>query len=302
MTRPRGRWVLLGVTTSMLLLVLGGCAPRETVIRDYPPPDTMQTYRELAEKHNDKLRDVDLLWARCRLKVYWTDDEGKPQEDVADDSKIIIDMPDQVAVVVGHSAIGVGMLFWAGCDSERYWIFDLQEDERGLVWGHHRNIGHPRARRLRVPIRPLQLPTLIGLVKLDPDAGGAVDWDRSTGSYIVKPAGRPARLLLDPRTGIPRQIELLDREGTPWMVSQLSKPKMIERRGVLLKDRPWLNRQITIRPADEVHDHLEITIRSVTVDPDEDQLNERQFDLEKLKAHFKPETITQLDEEVESVR
>lgn len=282
------------LTAAMLLLT--GCKT-DNATKIYPPPETMPAYSEIAGRYNANVDLVKQLWARCRLRMHWTDREGEQHEDTADDSKIIARLPEhEVAVVVGHSAPGVGMLFWAGCNDERYWLFDMRDKEKKhVVWGHHRNLNDPRTRRLNLPIHPLQLPALLGLQPIREDAG-SIAWDKHTGSFILQPEGQAIALKVDPRTAVARQVELLNDRGEVVMTATLSQPKVVRREGTNVALWPTINEEVVAEVAGEHRDRLEISFVTITVDPTSRQLNDRQFDLEKLVAALKPHTIEQVDE------
>ncbi len=88
---------------------------------------------------------------------------------------------------------------WIGGDDQRYWFFDLQDQET-LYTGRHALADRLDPHRVPVPIRPQDLPRLLGITPIDPDRAPpspAVEWYE--GQYLIEPPGMRTRLLLDPR-------------------------------------------------------------------------------------------------------
>lgn len=279
-------WMMLACS-----LLLGCCAPPPPRLpqREYHPlPAYQPTYRELAVQHNRNLEGLDRLWIRTAVSMNWVDPDGSSRFERADDSRLILQRPSNLALAVGSSVPGVGTLLWAGCDDERYWLFDLREENR-VYWGHHRNIGRPCSLELALPMHPRDTPRLLGLAELDPDHGGHVWWDYAIGGWVIEPTNAGYRVLVQHETGLPMRVDLLDEAGYSRLVCLLNA----DRQGSQRAELPPRRVDVLLLDSEE---RLTLEIREVDRNPSRRRLNENQFSLESLMDSFRPGQIKQLDE------
>jgi hypothetical protein len=215
----------------------------------------MPTYREVAEHYNANIEHLSRLWAASNVHMEWTED-GKQRTERGEGSLYIV-MPDHIALTVGK----VGQLgLVAGCDDKRYWYFDLRDE--GVVYvgtqaaaARRAATGKADENPLGLPIRPLDLPELLGIAPLGPpDAYRnipgmtvvSVGWDGKEGSLVVAfwspvPPGPGRVLRLDPKTYLPRRITLFSERGHMTAESTLDKPMRVETRGLPPGAWPWIS-------------------------------------------------------------
>lgn len=277
--------LLLGV-----FLLTACCAPRSPVLptRDFfPEPSFRPSYRQLAEGHNRHLEGLDRLWMRASVSINWTEPDGARRFERADDSRLILDLPSNLALAISSAAPGVGTLLWAGTDGERYWLFDLQKENR-VWWGHVRNVGRPCSQDLGLPMHPRDTARLLGLLPLDTETSGAVWWEPTLGAWVVEPFGQGFRMVLDHETAFPMRIDLLDESGRSRLISMLNADRLGSRQGQL----PPRRADIFLLDSPE---RVTLEIREADLSPGRRRVNPSQFDLEALLASFEPVEINQLD-------
>jgi len=205
-------------------LVLAGCSstPKPAPVNPAelgPPP----SYSELAERYNASIAHLDRLWARATVVVRSTDDDGKRHEDQGEGYLQVV-RPDRLALSVGK--IGE-TLFYLGSNDTEYWWFDLSGDEDVELFGRHDKATPEKSADLGVPVHPLDLIEVLGLVPL-PESG-EVGWDGS-GRLEVRAEGRFGEriLTLDPETLHASRVVLLDPEGKVAVDAQLERYQQVE--------------------------------------------------------------------------
>jgi hypothetical protein len=202
-------------------------------------------------------------------------------------------MPDKVSLSVGKLG---NTLLWAGSDPERFWLFDLQDDKTAYV-GQHRNVGKPCAKEMPLPIQPLDLIQLLGIVPLDtemPHSDAEVDWHE--GRFILEPTGRKVRLALDPTTLLPTRIDLLDERGFSRVVSKLSRTGNVELMGVPATRSPRMSTRIEITLPDRAGRAV-LFLSRLTDGREAGKIDERVFNYEFLVGALKPGTVEVLDKD-----
>ncbi len=282
------------------LVVLPACrppAPLTPLPWDViPPPARMPTYEELAHRHNRHVEHLERLWSRATITVRWREN-GRQRWEQADSSNVILDLPHRVAVAIGSSAPGVGTIMWLGSDEDRYWLFDLYNDKT-LYWGHHETVGMPGTKQLAIPVHPRDLPRLLGVLKIDADTPGRVNWDPVWGGYVLEPWHGRYRVVVDRERALPLRVDLLDAEGWSVLQALLTSPRSLDMAGL----EPWEHPTIATRVDIAVigsDDELILQLRGVDPTPGPRRLNPAQFDLETLMRQFRPDEVIQLDEPVQ---
>jgi len=254
-----------------------------------PPPPEMPTYAELAERYNQRLASLDQLWARATVAVDYLDEDGQRQRDVAEDSKVIIELPDRVAVIFGKLG---NTFFWAGSNETHYWLFDLRDDRR-VYFGRHGGPGQVRQPGLLASLRPGALPRALGLTPLDPDnppAPPAVEW--FWGAYVVEPPGFDGRLVVDPGTFAPRKIHMTGRDGYSRIVATLNELESVDVRS---GSPPVIPQDIRLAILGEP-DRMRVELRDATDGRRRGRIQPAQFDLDHLMTAFEPAEVIDLDE------
>lgn len=217
MRRAAGLLVLAVLTVSLF-----SCAtPR---VPSAPAP----TYSELAEGYNRRLAGFERLWSRAVVAVRWRDEKDRNRYEQGNDSKLLVQVPDRVALVIGAAG---QIAYWAGSDDQRYWVLDLLEERQAYV-GLHADSRRALARHdLPVQVSPRALPALLGLLPLPPAEGTPPPVRRVKQSWqVVLPDGR-TRLTVDADTLLPQRVELLDDAGQAVVESLLSQPQRMAMHG-----------------------------------------------------------------------
>ncbi|MFG0250292.1 MAG: hypothetical protein ACF8OB_15515 [Phycisphaeraceae bacterium JB051] len=182
------------------------------------PPMIMPSYAKLVDGHNSHIQGLTRVWAKANIDVTYRDDEGKTKKESGDQSTLMIDLPQNVALSLGK--FGLGTLLWAGCDDEHFWFFDLI-GEKSMLYGSHSSLSHVNIRNLPLQIRPADIPMLLGLLPLNPNGQAKVDWER--GYFTIEPADANVKILIDPVSYAVRQVIIFAPDGQPAVVSTLNQ-------------------------------------------------------------------------------
>ncbi|MCB9848420.1 MAG: hypothetical protein H6814_08410 [Phycisphaeraceae bacterium] len=221
----------IGLTALCLPLALGGCASgRQSdapVVRDEPP----LAYAQVATRFNERTDRLTRIWANAVTRLSYLDEDGDRHTEQGEGHFQLI-APDRFALSVGKIS---EVLFWIGCDDERYWFFQLYEGERVTV-GRNENLGRPCSRSLGLPASPLDIVDLLGVTPLPVGAPGATSWSDNGRWLVVDAPGHLAwrRLFLDPGTLLPRRVELYDPADTtsPLVIASIEANDRVELDGV----------------------------------------------------------------------
>jgi hypothetical protein len=274
------------------VVALVGCAARQTS----GPHQALPRYDELVERYNRNLRGLDQMWARAVVVVRWVDHDGRRHTEQGNNSTFMMRGSDHLALSVGK----LNTAIWIGCDSQRYWFFDLL-DERIAYVGRHDQFHLLPEYTLPMQVRPVDLPKLLGLVPLDPmrlpDAPQVV---RFEGNYIIAPPGTGSRITVDPNTALPIKVELFARNGQLVAVAELRDPDRVEMHNVA--QGGWATVQTRI------HIELAASEESFTIQLSDmtdagGRLHEKKrralqnaFDFDRLKAGLNVGQVIDLDQ------
>lgn len=264
-----------------------GCPPVSPGAHE-PPPE-MPGYADLVARYNQNLVRVDRLWARAVVELHWRDEDGKHFEQ--GDGNLIIVPSDKVALSIGK--LGQPLL-WAGCNGQRYWLFDLHEQRISYV-GLHDRVAKPRAQPSPLPFQPLDLIQLTGITPIGEAPDGpspAVNWD--DGHYMIEPPGQHRRVWIDPATARPVRIDLLDADGYSRIVCRLSRWEPMFITGIAPGGFPWLATRLEVALVDR-EGTMTLYLSDLTDGQDEGRIREEAFDLNYLIKVFKPEKHVDLD-------
>jgi hypothetical protein len=212
--------LIAGLFMTLTLACLWGCeaGPKPvTPVAYQKPPAQMPSYRQLVEGHNSNVAGMGRVWARANIDVTYRNDDGKTKYESGDESTLMIELPQNVALSFGK--FGLGTLMWAGCDDQHFWYFDLV-GEKSMLFGSHASLSQVSIRNLPLQIRPADIPMLLGLLPLNPDSPGKVGWER--GYFTVEPAGSFVKFLIDPVSRAVRQVMILTSDRYPAVVSTLN--------------------------------------------------------------------------------
>lgn len=219
----------------LIAAVFAGCASRGPGARrpeahrgivDTPP------YEEIAASYNARVATQERIWARSVARVWYPDREGGEQTDQVEGQFMMI-RPDRLLLTFKKLGETYAVL---GSNAEKYWWIELGEERVAWV-GEHARVSAERTRELGLPVHPLDLLEMIGVLPLPEPApvgaGGPAPGVRRLpdGRLEVRVpsrahAGRAVRAIrytLDPDTLEPRRIELLDDAGEPVLTSELTR-------------------------------------------------------------------------------
>lgn len=250
------------------------------------PAEQAITPEALIAKYNTNTGRLAKLYARTSVELTWQEtreDGSVKNRSESGDGKVIFQAPASTVVTV--EKLGKWYL-WAGSDGARYWLFDRTQEPSALYVGR---LDGPAAKRnfLGLPVRPQDMPMLLGLKPLEPALKTDVAWCvDATGHGFYRVEQPHLRLLLNPKTAWPVRIELTDAAGKAQVVAQLSGAVVCENGGVL-------RQKAEIFPV-KGKARLDLAVDSASVDPD--KIKSRMFDLDgTLIPANKPEKTVDLD-------
>lgn len=228
---------LLGVA---VLVLFAGCeAPGPSAPAAAPPV----TYREVAQRYNRNLANLDRIWSRATVEVMWRDRDGRSRYEQGDSSQLLVHLPDRLALSIGKAA---NSFYWVGCNTERYWFIDLTDENTAYI-GRNDRLAGQSIQGVPLAVRPADLPLLLGLIPLDPlPAEPHPEVRRVGGRYVIELPRRRARLTIDPQTAMPVLIELLDVQRQPRVRAELSEPGTVRSAGLSQGDWPRIMTRVVV--------------------------------------------------------
>jgi len=213
-----------------------------------PATAVLPTYAAAARAYNARLADVDEFFATGVVALAFVDEQGRARRETGECTLQFV-QPDRLALTLSKAG---QRAMWLGFDSQRYWRIDLIDDRAAYV-GRHAGVGNGGEGRggagggggadvggLGVDL-PL-LSAVLGLTRLrEPGVGdaadgstiGATQWSDDGrllgitsrlgvgglgvggvgGSGIDRGPGFVQRVWVEPRSSLPRQIEVFWVDG-----------------------------------------------------------------------------------------
>jgi hypothetical protein len=290
-------WAMLAMVG--FCLCFSGCTPPKVIVPDddgllpeyIATTDDWPSYGELVARYNRNIAALDQLWSRSKVSVTWRDDKGKKRS-VSGEGNVIIVRPRKVALTVGK--LGTPGL-WAGCDTQSYWLFDLQEDVAFV--GCHEYAGHDCSYSFPLPVLPAHVPYLLGVMLLDPTLvpdDPAVE--RLRGYALIEPPGLGMRMMLVPQSGRVVRIDLLDEMGGSAVVCRLSAYQTVEVAEASVGQVPQMPSKADIYV---VHGDTKMTVSLSHLSDGraDDSFRPSVFKLDKLLKLHKPDEVVFLDKD-----
>lgn len=220
------------LTVSVACIVaLPGCQGDRNAVApraDLPP---LPTYAEVAARYNTRADKLGRLWARAVIRLTYKDEKGEPHTDQGEGLLQMI-RPERVALSIKKAG---KMLFWFGCDDQRYWFFDVVDEKIARVGRHARPGERERTDAAGIAIPPRELFELIGLSPLDASARGTTAWSPDGNTLIVTiphPQGGVRVFSLDPGSFEPQNIEQRTAKGAVVISARLKTYEGVDLTGV----------------------------------------------------------------------
>jgi hypothetical protein len=220
----------------LALAVVGGCAcspetgPRTPPIQHERGP--VPPYAQVAAIYNARAEPLARLWVPTTCRIWFYEEDGRERQEQLD-GILMYDRPWRFHLRLDKVSQPVAVL---GSNEDQYWWFELGDDRRGWI-GSHEAVTPERIAELGLPVHPLDLVELLGVVPL-PELGASESAAHDASPPVPPmwtPDGRwlvvttPARigwrrLWLDPDADLePGRIELVSADGQTSMLSVLSE-------------------------------------------------------------------------------
>lgn len=248
----------------------------------------LPAFAEVVSRYNVRAEKLGKLWARAVIRLTYKDEKGTAHTDQGE-GLLQMSRPDRVALSIKKAG---RMLFWFGCDAQRYWFFDVVEDKIARV-GSHARPGEPeRTDSAGIAIPPRELFELIGMAPLDAAAAGRTAWSPDGSVLLVTipdPRGGVRVVSLDPSSLEPRRIERRTNSGRVVLAADLKDYEGVELAGVGGL-RPRLATHI-----DAAHAESDTRIRLDLSEMRDSGLSDKAFVFEELCRALGAETIIDVD-------
>lgn len=291
MTLPR----LAALLPLLLAATLSGCSMFEGDPTDGPTPTAPRVrnatpgFREISARYNARVARLDRIAARADLTVTRPDPEGAEQTDQIE-GYLQFRRPRFLNLRIDK--VG-STLFIMGSNADRYWWFDVSDQNRGWS-GTHEKARREVVERFGVPVQPADLAELLGVLPLDPAAAAKISWtaDGRRVRVVVPGTQGPRRLELDPVTFEPQRIELLDSAGAVAVAAELSRYEIAPVRGDT-RATPKLATVFDVRIPSQA---TSITIKLTGVENPGDRQKDANFDFDLLVDRYGVASVENLDE------
>jgi hypothetical protein len=281
----------LAVIGAGLWLFVSGCkSPSKPEVELHDPPPS---YATIAKAHNDRVAQLQQLYAVGTIEFRWKDDKGSHFEN--GHVELWLSLPRRTALRIDK----VGeVLLWLGSDDERYWFFDLLSKESSLKVGRHDEAVAADEASTVLGMRPLVMLDLLALKALPTDGQDvAVTLDAARNAWMVQVNGDgvaiPAtRMYFDRATLLPMRVEVLDAAGEIRTSSSLRRYQSVTQAGMSPAAFPKFATLIDIFAStdDAANGSVKLALDEATGVVD-DQPLDRVFDLERLMSALKPTRV-----------
>lgn len=222
---PARAWVFRTVLAAICLTLAACCdqskqTPDGIIVRNEPPPSA----EEIARIYNPTVEHLDRLWARTELRIQGVDDDGKDFDETAEGHLQFI-RPAMVSLTVKK----VGETYFAlGSNQDRYWWMDLRKPRTAFI-GSLANASPKAVARFGVPVHPLDLVDLLGVLPIDP-AGASTAWSEDGAEIVMSLPGRWGTRILRfrPEDAALVCVQLLDSHGEIVCESRITQTEPVE--------------------------------------------------------------------------
>lgn len=256
--------------------------------------DGAPSYLAVAKIYNQRIARLPRIWANAVFDVDFVDQHGKSRAEQGN-GHIQFQRPHFLALDIGKAG---ETYFWAGCNKERFWVFDLQKDRTAHV-GSLSTLTRERAAELGLPAIPSEFPMLMGIAPLPTDAHNAtvrvVDGGKSWRIILPPREGDhvSTRLFLDPKNVWPTRVEQLDLNGNLLLESVMTdyRPVKIAGEGGFFPRIPGSTRIQHFATSTHMHIRLDDPV-------DDRQIKPANFDYDVLKDMLNVQQEIDVDQQL----
>ncbi len=178
----------------------------------------------IVETHNERVAQIDRVWARVSVRIKGTDARGSSFEEQGE-GHLQVTRPTSVSLTIGK----LGETYFAyGSSDERYWMFDLSNsDQRVALVGAIQNLTPTRAEEIGLSVHPGDLISSLGIEPLDPDQIVETRWQLEEELVVISQPSRwgVTEYWFDPRTALVVWVVSLDEAGDRIAETGLSRYK-----------------------------------------------------------------------------
>lgn len=202
------------------------CAPQQVGYRPrwfVEPSVELPSYATIAGGYNVRCKGLEKLRCPANLVIESPGERAGDRRRDQVEANLQFIAPQRIALRVDKVS---STLAYLGCDETKYWWLDVGDSRRALV-GEHARATPRSAARFGIPVHPLDLIDLLGVLPL-PVEKQPVEWSEDKTRWVVTlpPRGKGwgvRTIAIDPATGEPRRIEVYDAKGDLAVSAELSK-------------------------------------------------------------------------------
>lgn len=195
-------------------------------------PVELPTYAEVVTRYNARVEHLDRYWSDAHIRFVSVDREGDRIDEDGDGYLQVI-RPRKLYLTIGK--VGEDG-FQVGSNDVEYWWIDVRNKTAEV--GEHDRVDPAKASGTGLPIRPLDLLEVLGIMPLEPAPASTptVTWSADRRLVLVRngTVSGSRQLVLDPENYEPREVHLLDKQGDLLVKAVLSDSKP-----VTLPDGSW---------------------------------------------------------------
>lgn len=244
---------------------------------------TPPAYGALVARYNERVARLEALSATVELAFDVVDDKGQERHEQAEGNLKYV-RPNNVALRIDKVS---QVIFWLGSNAERYWWFDLSKDDaRTAIVGLHAKAEPDSVAAFGLPVHPLDLLEVFGVLALPADAKAETRWSSDGRSVVFELPGRwgMRRFYVDEASARPMRIELTAKDTggneVTVMSATLDAYRAIEVRGDARVKAEMATRVDAELP--RLRTRVRVVLSNVE-NPTAERIKPANFDYEELK-------------------
>jgi outer membrane lipoprotein-sorting protein len=273
------------------LLALAGCATQREEPADPPIVRTeLPKAEDVVTRYNERVRRLERVRGTLSVVIKAVNASGKKIDEQVE-GNLMISLPKSLALRLDKFG---ETIFYMGSNDALYWWIEVA-DKPVAVKGRHEFATARSAEALGVPVHPLDLLELLGIITLDESiAADNLAWSADGRALQVTTPVRwgSRRLWLNPDSLEPERIELLDAEGDVTITSRLSRYTRVPVDGDAIVNARMATRYDILTPDGKTS--LAITLPGPQ-NPGE-SMRARAFDFDMLLKAYRVAKTIDLDE------